>query len=105
MRIPFQLETEELGKQTVTTSYADIIALEEKFSMNASDLQAVQRATWMAFLAWHALRRTGGPESVGSKTFEQWVDGLIDLADSASATPDLGEGDDLGNGPGVRPAE
>lgn len=42
----------------VRTAFADIIALEEKFDIDASDLAQRQRAKWMAFMGWNALART-----------------------------------------------
>lgn len=57
MRLTFNIELEDGTKHRVTTSYADIIALEDEFDIDASDLIKRQKAKWLAFLAWHALKR------------------------------------------------
>lgn len=97
MRIPFKLETQGQGSQEVKTAYADVIALEEHFGINASDLQETQRAVWMAFLAWHALRRTGGPDAVGGLKFDEWKDQLLELEDGDGEAPAEGTAESEGN--------
>lgn len=57
MRLTFNVELEDGTKHRVTTAYADIIALEDEFDIDASDLVTRQRAKWLAFLAWSALKR------------------------------------------------
>lgn len=44
-------------KHNVTTAFADILALEDKFDIDASEMATRQRARWMAFMGWNALRR------------------------------------------------
>lgn len=58
MQITFDVVLED-GKHRCTTMFADILALEDKFDIDASILTERQRATWMAFLAWRALTRSG----------------------------------------------
>lgn len=57
MRLTFNVELADGEKHRITTAYSDIIALEDEFDMDASDLVTRQRAKWLGFLAWHALKR------------------------------------------------
>lgn len=57
MRLTFNVELEDGTKHRVTTAYSDIIALEDEFDIDASDLVTRQKAKWLAYLAWHALKR------------------------------------------------
>lgn len=57
MKLTFNVELEDGTKHRITTAYADIIALEDEFDIDASDLATRQRAKWLAFLAWHGLKR------------------------------------------------
>lgn len=59
----------------VKAGYADIIALEEHFDIDASVLATRQRASWLAFLAWHALKRTGETD----KPFDAWKETIENL--------------------------
>lgn len=71
MQITFNVTVD--GKTTeITTSYTDIIALEEKFDIDASELKQRQRASWLAYLAWHALKR----KNETTKTYEDFANGL-----------------------------
>lgn len=74
MQIKFSVTAE--GKTTeISTSYADVIALEEKFDIDASELAKRQRAGWLAYLAWHALKRTNQT----TLNYEDWKNTLTDL--------------------------
>lgn len=79
MRITFDVTTSD-GTTQVSTAYGDIVALEERFNIDASDLQTRQRAQWMAFLAWHAMKRQG----LTKATFEKWCEDLQELAPAES---------------------
>lgn len=79
MRLTFSLETTDGEKQKVTTAYADIMALEEAFDMDASDLVSRQKASWLAYLCWHSLKRRG----LTDKTFDAWKVGVEVLEPSA----------------------
>lgn len=83
MNIKFSVVAE--GKTTeISTSYADIIALEEKFDIDASELAKRQRAGWLAYLAWHALKRTNQT----ALAFDEWkntLEGLDPQDDSPNA--------------------
>jgi hypothetical protein len=57
MRLTFNVTTTDGETKKVSTAYADIIALEEKYGIDASDLASRQKAGWLAYLAWHALKR------------------------------------------------
>lgn len=70
MRINFKVTTTDGETTEVQTSYGDLIALENKFNINASDLGVTQRAQWLAFMAYSALKRRDGLKV----TFEQWAD-------------------------------
>jgi hypothetical protein len=59
----------------VTTAFADILALEEKFDIDASDLAHRQRARWMAFMGWNALHRTNAV----SMNFDTFCSQIADL--------------------------
>jgi len=74
MQINFSVRAE--GKtQDVSTTYADVIALEQKFDIDASELAKRQRASWLAYMAWHALKRTAQT----TLSFEDWSNTLEDL--------------------------
>lgn len=74
MQIKFSVTAE--GKTIdISTSYADVIALEEKFDIDASELAKRQRAGWLAYLAWHALKRTNQT----TLNYEDWKNTLTDL--------------------------
>lgn len=70
MKITFKVTTTGSEPTEVTTSYGDLIALENKYGVDASDLGNRQRAQWLAFMAWNALKRRGDVK-VG---FEEWVE-------------------------------
>lgn len=57
MKLTFNVELEDGSKHRVQTAYADIIAMEDEFDIDASDLVTRQRGKWLAFLAWHAMKR------------------------------------------------
>lgn len=59
MKLSFDVTLQDGKKVQVKTAYADLIALEDEFNIDASDMATRQRAKWLAFLAWHALKRTG----------------------------------------------
>lgn len=46
----------------------DLVALEQKFDIDATILAERQRMEWLAFLAWHVLNRKG---KAGS--FDEWI--------------------------------
>lgn len=68
MRLTFNLEMTDGTSQKVQTAYADIMALEERFDMDASDLATRQKAVWLAYLCWHSMKRRGLTE----KPFDEW---------------------------------
>lgn len=68
MRLAFNLETSDGQKHKVTTAYADVMALEERFDIDASDLASRQKAIWLAYLCWHSMKRRGLVE----KPFDEW---------------------------------
>lgn len=57
MKLTFNVELEDGTKHRVQTAYADIIAMEDEFDIDASDLVTRQKGKWLAYLAWHALKR------------------------------------------------
>lgn len=57
MRLTFNVELEDGTKHRVTTAYSDIMALEDEFDIDASTLVSRQKAKWLGYLAWHALKR------------------------------------------------
>lgn len=75
MQIHFLIETDKGEKFDITSNYADIIALEEKFEMDASDLITHQRATWLGYLAWHALNRSGQV----AEDYDTWKNSIAEL--------------------------
>lgn len=75
MRIVFNVTTDDGAETQIQTSYGDLIALENKFNINASDLGVTQRAQWLAFLAYSALRRRDSLKV----TFEQWSETVVSL--------------------------
>jgi hypothetical protein len=80
MQIKFKVTVDGETKD-ITTNYADVMALESKFDIDASELSKRQRASWLAFLAYSALKRTGAT----TKSFEEWSIGLeaLDPADES----------------------
>jgi uncharacterized phage protein gp47/JayE len=68
---PIELEITYLDGTTVTVSTiaADLVAFETKFNIAVSRLQDDPRVTYMFFLAWHALHRSGGTK----EDFDKWV--------------------------------
>lgn len=68
MRLTFNLETTGGESRKVTTAFADIMALEDAFDMDASDLATRQKAKWLAYLCWHSLKRQG----LTDEPFEKW---------------------------------
>lgn len=46
----------------------DLVALEQKFDIDATVLAERQRMEWLAFLAWHVLHRKGR-----AGTFDEWI--------------------------------
>lgn len=84
MQIKFKVKAAGQDPTEVQTSYADLIALEEKYGIDASDLGSRQRALWLAFLAYSALKRRGDVTA----TFEDWsatVETLEPVGDQGNA--------------------
>jgi hypothetical protein len=65
----FKVKMNDGSEQDVNTGIADLIALEEKFGISASELAATTKMTWLAFLVWSALKR----KNVITLEFEKWV--------------------------------
>ena len=84
MKITFEVTQTDGTKHTVSTVYADILALEDKFDIDASELATRQRAKWMAFLAWNAMKREGQT----TEAFDKFTETIEELAPV---------GDDSGN--------
>lgn len=61
--------------KTVTAGIPDIMALEDKFDIDASELGKRQRLKWLVFLAWNALKRQGETEA----TFEDFAESVVNL--------------------------
>lgn len=76
MKITFEVTQTDGTKNTVSTVYADILALEDKFDIDASELAVRQRAKWMAFLAWNAMKRAGQT----SEPFDKFTETIEDLS-------------------------
>lgn len=68
MQISFKVTTTDGEVTEIKTSYGDLIALEDKFDIDASDLGLRQRAKWLAFLAYSALKRRDKLKV----SFEEW---------------------------------
>lgn len=75
MKITFDVTLTDGTTTRVSTAFADLIALEDEFDVDVSTLSVRQRAGWMAFLAWHALKRTGQV----SIPFAEWKKQIADL--------------------------
>ena len=71
----FKVKMNDGSEQDVTTGIADIIALEEKFGISASELASTTKMTWLAFLVWSALQR----KNVVNIEFDKWVKGVENL--------------------------
>jgi len=71
---PIELEITYLDGTSVTVSTiaADLVAFETKFNIAVSRLQDDPRVTYMFFLAWHALKRSGGTK----EEFDKWVNNV-----------------------------
>jgi hypothetical protein len=76
MKITFDVTTTDGVTHRVSTVYADIIAMERKFNIDASELATRQRAEWLGFLAWNALKRSGDT----SEPFDKFVLEIDSLA-------------------------
>lgn len=88
MASKFTLIVTSEGKETeITCQYADIVALEEKFNIDAAELKTRARAGWLSFLAWHALFRTKQTDL----PYDEWIN-LLDEVDS-KATKEGGSGE------------
>jgi hypothetical protein len=81
MKIKFAVTVEGETKE-VTTTYADVMALEEKFDIDASILGTRQRASWLGYLAWHSLTRTKQTELSYEKFSE-----LVESVDPQDSDP------------------
>jgi hypothetical protein len=82
MKLSFEVTTSDGKTEKVDTAYADILALEQKFDIDASDLATRQRAQWLAYMAWHAMKRQG----ITSETYDKWSQTLVDL-NAGEASP------------------
>ena len=74
----FKVKMNDGSEQEVNTGIADLIALEEKFGISASELAAKTKMTWLAFLVWSALKR----KNVVNIEFEKWVKEVENLEGS-----------------------
>jgi len=83
MKIVFDVEMTDGQTHRVSTVYADLLALEDKFNIDASELAERQRAGWMAFLAWNALTRDK-KISTPFEDFTTTLAGLTPVSDDES---------------------
>jgi hypothetical protein len=84
MKITFDITHTDGTTARVTTAFADVIALEDQYDIDASTLSVRQRAGWMAYLAWHASKRTGQ----ATEPFDTWkahVEALDVIDDAGKA--------------------
>lgn len=90
---------QDLGEVDVVFGLAENIAAEEKFGIGPSDLETPQ-IKWMAYMAWHAIRRTSGPDGVGKLPFEKWWPNLLSIegGEQPASNEDETEADPEGNG-------
>lgn len=68
MKIKFEVTTQDGIKHDVVAEDVDIIALEEKFDIDATILPTRQRMVWLAFLAWNAMSR----KNLTSEAWDTW---------------------------------
>lgn len=88
MAAKFTLIITSQGKETeITCQYSDIVALEDKFNIDAAELKTRARAGWLSFLAWHALKRTKQTDL----PYEEWLDLLDEVGSKTPEEGSLGE--------------
>jgi hypothetical protein len=73
LRVQFLDETET----TVTCIAADLIAFESKFDVSVARLEKDLRLTYMFYLAWHVLKRTGETKL----EFDKWTETVAAVGD------------------------
>lgn len=73
LRVQFLDDTEK----TVTCIAADLIAFEAKFDVSVARLEKDLRLTYMFYLAWHVLKRTGETKL----EFEKWTETVAAVGD------------------------
>lgn len=62
-------------EKTVTAVAADLIAFEQRFDKSVSILQTDYRLTYLFFLCWNVLKRTGDTKD----EFEKWGEGVVSI--------------------------
>jgi hypothetical protein len=76
VKITFEVGLTDGTRERVSTVYADILALEDKFDIDASELMTRQRAKWLAFLAWSAMKR----DQKTTDSFDEFTKKIEDLS-------------------------
>jgi len=77
--IDLQIQFIDGTEKTVTCIAADLIAFESKFDVSVSRLEKDLRLTYMFYLAWHVLKRTGETKL----EFEKWTETVSSIGDGA----------------------
>ena len=60
------------SEQTVTAVAADLIAFEQRFDKSVASLQNDVRLTYLFYICWHVMKRTGAT----ADEFEKWVEAV-----------------------------
>jgi hypothetical protein len=76
LRLSFQVE-DGAGPRRVDVGPASIVAWERKTERRISDLANGVSAEDMAWMCWHAEKKSG----IVSNTFDQYLDSLTDIED------------------------
>jgi len=76
--IDLQIQFIDGSEKTVTCIAADLIAFESKFDVGVDRLAKDQRLTYMFFLAWHVVKRTGETKL----EFEKWIETVAAIGDT-----------------------
>ena len=81
MKLNLQITFTDETEKTISTTTADMVAFEDKYSISVAQLGRDTRISWLLYLAWHAEKRTGGTKL----TYEKWVETVENIGDSETA--------------------
>ena len=82
MQISFKIKTKDAAAPVaITSELVDMVAFEQEYNLPISVLADEPRVSYLTWLAWHAMHRTGKTQL----SFMEWASTLEDLSGEEAA--------------------